>query len=418
MIRHALEGVRVLDLTHVLAGPTCTMLLADLGADVVKVEPPSGEIGRRVGPPWVGDNSAISLSVNRNKKSLAINLKTREGKQVLCDMAADADVIVESFRPGVMQRLGLDYPTLTQVNNRLIYCSISAFGQVGHGATLTGVDGVAQAASGLMSVTGHAGSPPAKTAVPISDMTTGHLACLAVLAALTQRHTTNRGQYLDVSLFNASIMLQQTTYAAYFASGSAPQPMGSAAPYACPNEAYPTKEGWLMVAAYQPTAWRAFCNAIGAGELVDDPRFGHNQDRLIHREELFHHIAGCLGDRSAQDWQHELMEAGVMCTAVADYPSVVTSDLYKHSGLGTTSAHPTFGTLTSPGFSLGPSSPAPEPAPPPAVGEHSKQVLSDYGFNSAYIDALIESSVVISGPQPALGQHQDRPHLEDIGAHE
>ena len=231
MIRDSLHGIQVLDFTHVVAGAVCTMTLADLGADVIKIEPLDGELGRRIGPPWIGGESAVSLSVNRNKRSLAIDLKTDAGRRAVRKMATRADVVVESFRPGVMTSLGLDYDTLKADNPALVFCSVSAYGQTGALRRSPGVDGVIQAVSGLMSTLGEPGSGPVKVPVPVADMVTGYFATISILAALTTVRNGQGGQHLDVSLFNATIMLQQIGFACFSHRGTsrrkpeAPPPM-------------------------------------------------------------------------------------------------------------------------------------------------------------------------------------------------
>ena len=394
MIESALQHLRVLDLTHVLAGPSCTMLLGDLGADVVKVEPPEGEIGRLLGPPWVGGASVISMSVNRNKRSLGIDLKNPAGHDAFLRLVRNADVLVESFRPGVMDRLGLDYEQLSHINPRLVYCSISAFGQTGRNRGRTGVDGIAQAASGLMSVTGNASDTPSKVATPVSDMVTGQLACICVLAALADRERTGRGQSLDVSLFNASVMLQQSSMASFFASGKAPNPTGSAAPYACPNEAYPTKDGWIQIAAYQPEAWIKFLSVLDLSDIADDERFIDNLARVHNREAL----ATLLGEQFSQDtshhWEQRLLAAGVMCAEVADYAAVAQSTAFAESGLDTVVEHPDAGRVRMPGFAPGPSTPARPPGPPPRVGEHSVALLREAGLPDTEVQQLARTGVI------------------------
>lgn len=272
MFRQSMRGLRVLDFTHVVAGPLCTMTLADLGADVVKIEPPAGEIGRRIGPPWRDGQSVIWQSVNRNKRSLTLDLKTPAGRRAARRMARQADVVVESFRPGVMTDLDLGYDTLASANPALVYCSISAFGQAGPASDRPGVDGIMQAVTGLMSTLGEPESGPAKVQVPAADMVTGYLASIAVLAALHEVRDGGRGQHLDVSLYNATILLQQIGFTSYLASGAEPQRLGSAAPYAAPNEALPTADGWIMIAAYDPARWNALCDALGAPDLSSDAR--------------------------------------------------------------------------------------------------------------------------------------------------
>ncbi|GAA5168468.1 MULTISPECIES: CaiB/BaiF CoA transferase family protein [Amycolatopsis] len=394
MFRESLRGIRVLDFTHVVAGPVCTMTLADLGADVVKVEPPAGEIGRRVGPPWLGGQSVISLSVNRNKRSLAIDLKTPEGRRIVRRMVSRADVLVESFRPGVMRGLGLDHDTLAVANPALVYCSISAFGQESPARDRPGVDGVIQAVTGLMSTLGHPGSGPAKVQIPVADMVTGYLASIAVLAALREVRDGKPGQHLDVSLYNATIMLQQTSFASFLTSAAEPERLGSAAPYAAPNEALPTADGWIMVAAYDPKRWAALCRALEAPHLTADPRFATNADRVAHRPELRAELSRLFARRTTRSWLEILASQDILCAPVAGYREVVESEEYRASGVETTA-----GPVRMPGFVLGPSQPDGAPdRPAPLPGQHSAAVLAEYGLSGAEIARLADRGVISAGP--------------------
>ncbi|TVT11114.1 CoA transferase [Amycolatopsis bartoniae] len=385
-----MRGIRVLDFTHVVAGPVCTMTLADLGADVVKVEPLTGEIGRRVGPPWLDGQSVISLGVNRNKRSLAIDLKTPEGNRAVRQMISRADVLVESFRPGAMRALGLDHATLSGTNPALVYCSISAFGQESPARDRPGVDGVMQAVTGLMSTLGHPDSGPAKVQVPVADMVTGYLASIAVLAALREVRDGKRGQHLDVSLYNATIMLQQVSFASFLASGAEPERLGSAAPYAAPNEALRTADGWIMVAAYDPRRWAALCRALDAPGLPSDPRFATNTDRVAHRPALRAELNRLFSRRTTASWLETLSAQDILCAPVAGYREVVESEEYRASGVETTA-----GSVRMPGFVLGPSQPDGAPdRPPPQPGQHSSAVLAEYGLSEAEIARLAEHGVI------------------------
>ncbi|MGV9800065.1 CaiB/BaiF CoA transferase family protein [Mycobacterium sp. NPDC003449] len=380
----------MLDFTHVVAGPLCTMTLADLGADVVKIEPPTGEIGRQIGPPWLDGRSVISLSMNRNKRSLAINLKTPAGQRAVRRMARQADVVVESFRPGVMAALGLGYATLAAENPALVYCSISAFGQVGPARDRPGVDGVMQAIAGLISTLGDPGSGPAKVQVPVADMVTGYLASIAVLAALREVHDGGGGQQLDVSLYNATILLQQTGFASYFASGTEPQRLGSAAPYAAPNEVLPTSDGWIMIAAYDPVRWAALCDALDAPQLGVDSRFATNEGRVRNRPVLRAELGSLLRERNTRSWLDRLSARDILCAPVNGYGQVVASEEFRASGLGGAS-----GPIRTPGFVLGPSQPsAPPDRPAPLPGQHSAEVLAQYGLSESEVDALIDCGVI------------------------
>ncbi|NYI91717.1 crotonobetainyl-CoA:carnitine CoA-transferase CaiB-like acyl-CoA transferase [Amycolatopsis endophytica] len=397
MFRESLRGIRVLDFTHIVAGPVCTMTLADLGADVVKVEPLTGEIGRRVGPPWLDDQSVISLSVNRNKRSLAIDLKSLDGKRALRRMISRADVLVESFRPGVMRALGLGHASLSAINPALVYCSISAFGQESPARDRPGVDGVMQAVTGLMSTLGHPDSGPAKVQVPVADMVTGYLAAIAVLAALREVRDGKRGQHLDVSLYNATIMLQQVSFASFLTSATEPKPLGSAAPYAAPNEALRTADGWIMVAAYDPKRWAALCRALDAPGLPSDPRFATNADRVAHRTALRTELNRLFSRRTTASWLEILPARDILCAPVAGYREVVESEEYRSSGVETTA-----GGVRMPGFVLGPSQPAgPPDRPAPRPGQHSAAVLAEYGLSEAEVARLDDRGVI--------GDHHRRP---------
>ncbi|AKS31485.1 CaiB/BaiF CoA transferase family protein [Mycolicibacterium goodii] len=385
-----MRGLRVLDFTHVVAGPLCTMTLADLGADVVKVEPPTGEIGRLIGPPWRGGQSVIWQSVNRNKRSLTIDLKTSAGRRTVRRMARQADVVVESFRPGVITALDLGYDTLAAANPALVYCSISAFGQTGPASDRPGVDGIMQAVTGLMSTLGDPDSGPAKVQVPAADMVTGYLASIAVLAALHEVRDGGRGQHLDVSLYNATILLQQTGFASFLASGDEPRRLGSAAPYAAPNEAFPTADGWIMIAAYDPVRWSALCDAVGASGLSSDPRFATNDDRVRNRPALRDELSRQLRTRTTHAWLDTLSARDILCAPVNGYGEVVASAEYAASGL-----HRPTGPIDTPGFVLGPAQPAgPPDTAPPAPGAHSAEILAEYGLSESEVMTLIESGVV------------------------
>lgn len=390
MLSRCLEGVRVLDFSHVVAGPVCSMTLADLGAEVDKVEPPAGEIGRRIGPPWIEGESATFMCVNRNKRSLAVDLKTEEGRRVLRRMARQADVVVENFRPGVMAGLGLDYATLRADNPDLVYCSISAFGQAGAARQRPGVDGVVQAVSGLMSILGEDGADPVKVPVPAADMVTGYLAAIAILGALHGVRNGQGGQYLDVSLYNCTLMLQQVGFASYFAEGANPGKTGSAAPYAAPNEAFPTMDGWIMVVAYHPQRWQALCRVIGRPELAADPRFATNDDRVRHRAELHALLAGVFLTADTAAWVERLSACDIICAPVRTYDEVVASAEYGDSGIATRIDHPVAGTMTAHGFVLGPTQPQATVRPAPLTGEHSAEILRSYGIAEADVQALLE----------------------------
>ncbi|OZI25965.1 carnitine dehydratase [Bordetella genomosp. 9] len=386
-----MRGVRVIDFSHVLAGPVATMMLADLGADVIKVEAPQGEMGRRLGPPWINGVSAIHLSVNRNKRGIAMDLKSPSGREAALRLIRGAHVVVENFRPGVMRQLGLDYETVSAANPGLVYCSISAYGQTSPFRTRPGVDGIMQAASGLMSTMGTDGGDPVKVAAPVADMAGGYFAAISILAAYIAARQSGQGERLDISLYNAAIMLQQTNYASYFAAGMDPRKMGSAAPYAAPNEAYPTRDGWIMVAAYQPDRWRALCALLDAPGLEQDPRFATNESRVAHRSDLRQALAARFLTRDTAQWQRLLLEADILCAPIARYGEVVASDEYAASGIDSMVTHPVAGVVRLPGFVPGPAHAnlgTARDRAAPLIGEHAAEILREIGYDEADIAAF------------------------------
>ncbi|WP_458098206.1 CaiB/BaiF CoA transferase family protein [Roseomonas sp. WA12] len=365
----ALSGVRVIDFSQIAAGPLCTMLLADMGADVVKVEPPGGDVGRMLGPPFLAGESTAFMSLNRNKRGVVIDLKTKAGLRQAQRLIAGADVLVESFRPGVVARLGIGYEAAIALNPRLVYCSISAYGQDGPWAGRPGVDGVVQAVSGLMSITGCEGEPPSKVQAPVTDMTTGYQATIAVLAALRRRETGERVGHLDVNLFASSLMLQQVPLAGYLASGETPQRCGSGAPYATPNEAYETADGHILVAAYQDGRWRRLCDAIDTPELATEPRFVSLPQRMAHRGALTDALNAVFRHRPTTEWLAILEAADIICAPVSDYARLATSPQLQAAGLLVEAAHPRAGRVAMPGFAIG-GRPMPVRLPAPLLGEH------------------------------------------------
>ncbi len=400
-LNHALEGVTVLDFSQVGAGPTCAMLLGDLGAEVFKIESPGGDIGRKLGPPWQQGESVVSMSFNRNKRSVVIDLKHADGPALVRRMAATADVVVESFRPGVMDRLGIGYAALDALNPRLVFCSVSAYGQTGPWRDKPGVDGIVQAVSGLMSNIGDADSPPMKVLAPAADMTTGYLATTAVLAALRVREATGRGQHLDVSLYNSAVMLQQSAVASYLSSGEKPLRTGSAAPYSAPNEAYPTRDGWIMIAAYHEDRWKALCGVLGDPTLATDARFATNPQRLVNRTALMAELSSRLAARTSLEWQEALEAADIICGPIADYDMLLASPQLAHNGVIVEAHNADAGTVRMPGSAFGDrDAQSRVHRGPPCIGEHSREVLAAFGLPAHEIDALLAAGAVQQRKDP------------------
>jgi len=372
MLSSALKGIKVIDFTQVLAGPACTQTLADMGADVIKIEAPSGDLCRAL-PPFPGGESLPFMVLNRDKKSVVLDLKDPEQIAQAIALIDNADILVESFRPGVMERLGLGYATLHDRNPKLIYCSISAYGQDSPDKNLPGVDGVIQAVSGLMSVTGLPEAEPCKVQVPVVDMVTGYLASISVLGALALRQREGVGQHLDVSMFGSAIALQQTGLATYLHDQKIPARTGSAAPYSTPNEALRCADGWIMVAAYHPARWQAFCRVLGVPEFADDPRFAEAGVRLQNRAELVTLLEEALMTRPKHEWLPLLYEADIICGPINDYREVTESAAFQAAALTETCLHPTAGELNLPRSPF--RHPGSTHRPAPRLGENNRDVF-------------------------------------------
>ena len=395
-LNQALAGIRVLDFSQVGAGPTCGMLLGDMGADVIKIEAPGGDIGRKLGPPWQNGESVVSMSFNRNKRSIVIDLKKPQGPAIVARMAEQADVVLESFRPGVMDKLGIGYAAFAAKTPGIVFCSISAYGQSGPWRDKPGVDGMLQAVSGLMSTIGGEGAPPAKVQVPAVDMTTGFLATTAVLAALRQRERTGRGQHLDVNMYNSAVMLQQSGIASYLSSGEKPTRIGSAAPYSAPNEAYPTRDGWIMIAAYHEDRWKALCQVLGDPELASHPEFATNPARVAHRAKLAEALGRRLAAKTTSEWQAAMEAQDIICGPIAEYDAVMASPQLEHNGAIVEMEHPAAGTVRMPGMAFGDrDAQSRVRRAPPMLGAHSREVLEQFGFGADQIENLLSTGAVI-----------------------
>lgn len=395
MLRNALNGLTVVDFTQIGAGPTCTMLLADMGARVVKVESPAGELGRGLGPAWIGEDSALYHGFNRNKLGIALDLKARDGVAIAKRLVADADVLVESMRPGVMARLGLGYEQVAKQYPALIYCSISAYGQQGPYADRAGVDGIVQADSGLMSLIGVAGGGPCKVQAPVVDVMTGYVASVGVLAKLAQRARDGQGGQLDVNLMNSSLALQQSSIAGYFADGALPIPSGSAAPYSAPNEAFATSDGWIMVAAYMPERWVRLCELLGLASLIDDPRFATSPARVANRPQMVEALTRVFKTRTTSQWLPMLKNADILCAPVASYEDLVQHPQVKANRMIAEVEHPTLGTIRMPGFPINSAMENMEPSRvAPQCGQDTRSVLQALGYTSADIEALREQRAI------------------------
>lgn len=395
--RGPLSGVKVIDLSHVMAGPACTLLLADMGADVVKVEKiPGGDDAHRMLPPAIGDESAAFLMMNRNKRGMAVDLKTEAGRKALLRVLEDADVLVENYRRGTMERMGLGYETLHARNPRLIYCTISGFGRTGPYADRGGFDLVAQGMSGLMSITGEGpGRPPVKVGSPITDITAGILACVGILAALYSRASTGKGQLVDTSLFEAGVMHTYWQSAICFATGTPPGAMGSAHPLNAPYQAFRTADGWITVGAANQTNWERLLDALGAQELGNDPRFALNAGRMGHLPELTVELTRYFERASSAEWLTRLEKAGVPAGPVLDVKQMHSDPQALAREMIVETTHPTAGKVKGIGLPIKFSeTPGNMTRPAPKFGQHTRDVLREHGFSDAEIDEMIAARAV------------------------
>ena len=376
-----LQGIRVLDLSRVLAGPYCTMVLGDLGADVIKVEPPEGDETRGWGPPFAEGESAYYLCVNRNKRGIVINLKTDEGKKILCDLALQSDVLVENFRPGTLEKFGLDFATLHELNPKLIYCSITGFGQTGSMRDKPGYDFMIQALGGLMSITGEPEGEPMKTGVAVVDLFAGQNAIIAILAALQARTLTGLGQHLDISLFDSQLGWLANVASNYLISGKLPQRHGNAHPNIVPYQSFQASDGWFAIAVGNDRQFARLCEVIGNSELAIDLRFLKNSDRVENRKTLIPLLASIFETASVSEWLIKLDEAQIPCGPIQNFEQVFSMPTVKEREMLVKMDHPTIGELPLVGSPLKMSdTPVEYRLHPPLMGEHTEEVLNELGY--------------------------------------
>jgi formyl-CoA transferase/CoA:oxalate CoA-transferase len=390
-----LAGTRVADLSRVLAGPYCSMLLADMGAEVIKVEPPDGDDTRAWGPPFIEGQSAYFLSINRGKRSVVLDLKSEEGKALLWRLLERCDVLLENFRPGAMDRLGFGVAAVASRLPRLVYCSISGFGHTGPDHALPGYDVLVQGESGLMSLTGEESGPAFKLGVSISDLTAGMMACQAILAALLHRERTGEGQHLDVAMLDVSASLLTFQAGIYFATGKAPRRRGNAHPTIAPYSTYECADGTLIVAVGNDNLFQRFCQAIELPDLASDDRFALAAARVENRVALDELLVPVLRGKGRDAWIAQLRRLGVPCGAVRDLAEVCESPHLRARGMLQEMEHPRAGRIRQ----LGPAatlsrSPWSLQRPPPLLGEHSDEILRELGLDAAEVMRLRAARVV------------------------
>jgi crotonobetainyl-CoA:carnitine CoA-transferase CaiB-like acyl-CoA transferase len=392
----SLHGVRVLELAQIMAGPTCGLMLADLGADVVKVEKlAGGDDSRGYREPRVNGVSAPFLMLNRNKRGVALDLKSPKGREVFLRLVADADVVIENYRRDTMDKLGLGYDTLAACNPGLVYCAITGFGRDGPLADRGGFDLVAQGYAGLMAITGEPGGPPAKNGNPVSDVNAGLLAAIGVLAAYAERLKTGRGQLVDTSLFEAA--LQQTYWhaASYFATAQSPGPLGSAHILTAPYQAFAASDGYINIGGANQANWERIAEVLGHPEWRGDPRFIDNTARMRNREALVDAMNAVLRTRTRSEWMAVFDAAGVPAGPVNSIGEALEHPQARARGMVADLVHPDAGPTRAIGCPVHLSrAPSPAARPAPRLGEHTREVLRQAGFAEGEIDALYADGVI------------------------
>ena len=377
----SLNGIRVLDLSRVLAGPYCTMVLGDLGADVIKVESPEGDETRGWGPPFVGEargESAYYLCVNRNKRSIVVNFKTDEGQTILHELIKQSDVLVENFRVGTLSRFSLDYESVSRVNPGLIYCSITGFGQTGPLHDKPGYDFMIQAMGGLMSITGEPEGEPMKVGVAVADLFAGQNAVIAILAALQARTQTGRGQHLDISLFDSQIGMLANVASNYLISGSLPKRYGNAHANIVPYQSFQASDAWIVIAVGNDKQFARLCEMIGKSELAQDSRFVINPGRVEHRDELITLLKPIFLEKTASEWLSALDGAGIPCGRINTLDKVFAEPQVEAREMLIHTEHPEIGDLRLVGSPLKFSdTPVDYKLPPPRLGEHTEEILRE-----------------------------------------
>ncbi len=406
-----LHDVTVLDLSHALAGPYASTILGDFGARVLKIEPPgTGDIARHWGPPAYGQDSAYFVTLHRNKRSVEIDLKHPEGKELFFQLAEKADVVLENFRVGTVQKLGIDYERVSARNPRIVYCSISGYGQDGPYRDRAAMDTIVQAESGIMSVTGEEDGPPLRAGVSIADLGAGINATIGVIMALLERKSSGRGQFIDVSMLEGQLGLLDHYIGIYLANRQTWRPLGNAAKTIVPYQTFRTKTQDIAIGVGSDSLWKAFCQALEVGELVDDPRYATNRKRVQNRVELVTRLQEVFLTRPYRDWEDRLLRAGVPVGAINDLAAVVAHPQVKARQLLVDLEHPVAGKVQviAPFFRMS-RTPGGARTPAPLLGEHTDAVLREQlGLSPSDVDRLRRAGAIGKGSGPAAGAEGSR----------
>jgi crotonobetainyl-CoA:carnitine CoA-transferase CaiB-like acyl-CoA transferase len=392
----ALEGVRVLELAHLIAGPICGMYLADMGADVIKVESREWPDASRTvyGVARAGEG-ILHLTVNRNKRALCLDLGKPLGRETFYRVVKTADVVLEAYRNGVAEKLGIDYATLRPVNPRLIYCSVSAFGPKGPWRSKPGLDALAQAVGGLMAVTGETDGGPALVGAPVADTIGGLLAVQGILTALIARGRTGEGQRVDVSLLDGVLLSHLARLSVFHETGVPIGRYGSGHPNLVPYQAFRARDGWIFLAVWKDDTWRPFCDAAGRPELADDPRFAARADRVANRKELTALLEIAIAGRTVEEWMAALEPIDVLCAPINDYAQLVRHPAVQAAGMIVEQEHPRAGRLTTMATAVKlEKTPGTIRTGAPALGEHSREILAEAGLAAAELDALAAERII------------------------
>jgi formyl-CoA transferase len=385
--RGPLSGIRVLDLSQVMAGPFCCMLLGDMGADVIKVEPPvvGDQTRKSMGFRMKGDDSPGFLALNRNKRSITIDLKNEAGRKVFYELARTADVLVENSRPGVAKKLGVDYPTLAAINPRLVYASISGFGQTGPWSQRPGFDLIAQAMSGIISAMGIPGAEPVKSGIPVGDLGAGLFAMYGILSAIIGRQKSGVGQYIDTSLFDAALALSVWETTEFWATGVSPGPLGTANRMSAPYQAFSGSDGRFVVGAANQRLWLRFLDVIGRPEMAQDPRYVDNKERVAYRDVLARELGPTFLTRTANEWVEAFLAAGVPAGPINTYVEAFDNDHARERNAMIEIEHPVEGKFKALGFPVKMSGDGPAVRrPPPLLGEHTAAIVAHLGLADQY----------------------------------